>query len=551
MRHADLVFEGGRVFSGDAAARPGSRSVAVREGVIVAVGSPEDVQPLVGPRTERVDTTGRLLIPGFQDAHAHPVQAGVELTQCDLSGTRDADECLRRIADYAAANPSEAWIVGAGWSMEFFPGGTPTRESIDRIVPDRPVALINRDHHGMWVNSRALELAGITVGTADPSDGRIERDSSGAPSGTLHEGAVALIAAVRPQISPELAYRGLLRGQQELLSLGITSWQDALIGDGLGLPDTFDIYRRAAAEGALIARVTGALWWERERGLDQVPELIERRDRVAATADPSRLAMDTVKIMVDGVAENFTAAISHEYLDATGSPSGNRGLSFIDPGALSRYVTELDAAGFAVHFHSLGDRAVTEALDALASARRTNGPSASRHQLAHLQLVATADVPRFAALDAIANIQPLWACHEPQLDELTLPFLDPELAARHYPFGDLLRAGVRLAAGSDWPVSSANPLAGIRVAATRVEAGSDAPPLGPEQRLPLAPAFAAYTSGAADALGRGTSTGRITPGYRADLVVLDSDPFDAPPEGLDDTHVLGTWIDGRSVYTRM
>lgn len=552
MRPADLVFEGGRVFTGDADLHPGSTSVAVRDGEIVAVGGALDLEPLIGPLTERVDTTGRLLLPGFQDAHAHPVQAGIELTQCDLSGTRDADDCLRRIADYAAANPNEAWIVGAGWSMEFFAGGTPTRQAIDRIVPDRPVALINRDHHGMWVNSRALELAGVTVGTPDPADGRIERDPFGVPSGTLHEGAVALIAAVRPRTSSELAYRGLLRGQQELLSLGITSWQDALIGGGLGMPDAFETYLRAVAEGALVARVTGALWWERERGLEQLPELIERRDRVAATADPNRLAMDTVKIMVDGVAENYTAAISREYLDATGSPSGNRGLSFIDPDALGRYVTELDAAGFAVHFHSLGDRAVTEALDALESARRTNGPSASRHQLAHLQLVATTDVPRFAALDAIANIQPLWACHEPQLDELTLPFLEPELAARHYPFGDLLRAGVQLAAGSDWPVSSANPLAGIRVAVTRVEAGSDAPPLGgPEQRIPLAAAFAAYTSGAAHALGRGTSTGRIAPGYRADLVVLDGDPFGAPPESLDDTHVLGTWIDGRAVYARV
>jgi predicted amidohydrolase YtcJ len=222
---------------------------------------------------------------------------------------------------------------------------------------------------------------------------------------------------------------------------------------------------------------------------------------------------------------------------------------------LKEYVTALDAGGFAVHFHALGDRAVTEALDAIEAARAANGTTttdtaASRHQLAHLQLVGSADIPRFAALGAVANIQPLWACHEPQLDELTLPFLEPELAARHYPFGDLHRAGTRFAAGSDWPVSSPDPLAGIRVAATRVEAGSSAPPLGgAEQALPLVAALAAYTSGGAAVNGR-DDTGMVEPGYRADLIVLDRDPFDAAPEALDETRVMSTWIDGAAVFSR-
>lgn len=545
---ADTLFTGGAVFTAGWQ-RSKAQDVAVRAGEIVAVGESGSLADLAGPSTALVDLTGRMLLPGFQDSHVHPVQAGIELLLCDLTRATDAGDCVRIVAEYAASHPEEPWILGAGWSMEFFPGGTPTRQALDRVVPDRPVALSNRDHHGMWVNTRALELAGITDRTPDPSDGRIERDRDGVASGTLHEGAVGLLELVKPAIDDDLAYRGLLRAQDELFSLGITSWQDAMVGTGLGMPDAFDVYLRAVAEGTLRAQVVGALWWERDRGLEQLPSLIARRDRVAAAADPERLRMDAVKIMVDGVAENFTAAISSDYLDATGAPSGNRGLSFIDPAALRDYVTTLDAAGFAVHFHALGDRAVTEALDALEAARTANGHTSSRHQLAHLQLVASADVPRFAALDAVANLQPLWACHEPQLDELTLPFLTPALAARHYPFGELHRAGARFAAGSDWPVSSADPLAGIRVAVTRVEAGSNEPPLGgPEQALPLSTALEAYTSGGAAVNGSAT-TGRIAPGYRADLVVLDRDPFDGPPEALDGTRVLSTWIDGERVFS--
>ena len=546
---ADLVLTGGRVFAGLATDAPAEHAVAVLDGVIVAVGAPDEVAGLIAPGTEVVDTTGMLVVPGFHDAHVHPVQAGVELLQCDLTGAADAADCLRRVAAYATAYPDEPWIVGAGWSMEFFPGGTPTAAALDAVVADRPVVLSNRDHHGAWANSRALDLAGITAATPDPAGGRIERDEHGAPTGTLHEGAVNLLDRVRPAIPADLLRRGLLRAERELLALGITSWQDALVGDGLGMPDGYDTY----VSTPLTARVVGALWWDRHAGLDQLPGLIERRDGV--TADPAKLRMDVVKIMVDGVAENFTAAISSPYLDGHGHPTGNSGISFFPPDDLAAFVTAIDAAGFGIHFHALGDRAVTEALDAVAAARAANGPAASggrrrRHQLAHLQLVAEADVPRFAALGAVANMQPLWACHEPQLDELTLPFLDPALAARHYPFGDLVRAGARVAAGSDWPVSSPDPLAGIRVAVTRVEADSDAPPLGPEQALDLATALAAYTSGGAWVNDRETATGRIAEGFRADLAVIDGDPFPGPPEALDELHISSTWVDGVRVYDR-
>jgi predicted amidohydrolase YtcJ len=491
-------------------------------------------------------------VPGFHDSHVHPVQAGVELLQCDLTSAKSAADCIRLVAAYSVANPDVPWIVGAGWALEFFPGGTPTAATLDAVVRDRPVMLSNRDHHGAWLNSRALALAGITSRTPDPPDGRIERDASGAPTGTLHEGAVALLAGVRPTLSADFIYRGLLRGQTELLARGITSWQDALVGTGLSMPDGFDAYLRGAADGALVARVTGALWWERDEGLGQLAALVARRDRVNSLADPARLRMDTVKIMVDGITENFSAALSRPYLDEHGHSTDNSGNSFIAPEDLARYAIAIDAAGFAIHFHALGDRAVTEALNALHAVRRANGPSIRRHQLAHLQLVDATDVPRFAELDAIANLQLLWAHHEPQLDELSMPFLDPALIDRTYPFGELERAGVRLAAGSDWPVSSPDPLAGIRVAVTRRGAGSNGPLLGgPEQAITLAAAFAAYTSGGASASGREDITGRLADGYCADLAVLDGDPFASAPESLDEMRVASTWIDGVCVYSHV
>ena len=355
---------------------------------------------------------------------------------------------------------------------------------------------------------------------------------------------------MRPEISEDLRYRGLLRAQDALLALGVTGWQDAMVGaEAVGIADPMTAYERALAEGTLQVHVTGAQWWVRDRGIEQVAHMVAERARVAALGRPERLEIGTTKIMVDGVAENQTAAMLTPYRDACGHDTHNSGLSFIAPDKLREYVTALDAAGQQVHMHALGDRAVREALDALEAARATNGAADGRHHLAHLQIVAEADVPRFAALDAVANLQALWATYEDQLDELTLPFLQDGQAARHYPFGDFVRAGVKLAAGSDWPVSSANPIEAIHVAVNRTYPGSTREPLaGAHQRLDLATALAAYTSGSAYVNHRDHDTGSIRPGYRADLVVLDPSPFDLAADDIFQSRVTQTWIDGRQVY---
>ncbi len=535
-RPADTVFVDGSYFDGRGS-RPGP--VAVRDGSIVALGP----DAAAWSAAEVVSLRGRLLVPGFVDAHVHPIWGGIELGQCDLAGGATATDYLATIGAYAHAHPSAGWVTGAGWALHAFPGGLPRRAALDAVVPDRPAYFVNRDHHGAWVNSRALEIAGIDRTTPDPPDGRIERDERGEPVGMLQEGAADLVARHIPALTDDDLDAALLRAQAHLHALGVTGWQDAIVGEYLGRPDPLPTYLRAAAAGRLTARVIGAQWWHRGRGAEQLDDLLDRRDR----SDVGRFRATTVKIMQDGVAETQTAAMLAPYRDACGCSTGASGESFIDPAALREHVALLDAHGFQVHVHALGDRAVREALDAFATARERNGPSDRRHHLAHLQVIHPDDLPRFAALGVTANIQALWACHDEAMDELTIPFMHPERVAWQYPFAALRDGGARLAMGSDWSVSSPDPLAAIHVAANRIAPGADAPPFLPEQRLAVAEALDAYTAGSSY-VNHSDTTGRIGIGMRADLAVLDRDVLAAPADEIAGARVLATYVDGERVY---
>ncbi len=572
-QQAELVLAGGAVYTADAtgrrvvpataaSGRPAS-AIAVVGGRIEAIGNAgdPDIQDLMGPATEVVDLRGRALLPGFQDAHVHPAFAGITMLGCNLIGAASLDEALARISDFARQHPDREWIAGSGWRMEWFPGGTPDRQTLDAVTGGRPAYLSNRDGHGAWASTRALELAGIDARTPDPVDGRIERELDSGPQGTLHEGAANLVGVLLPPLSVEERLAGLLLAQQHMHARGITAWQDAIVGDYLGSPDPLPVYLAAAASGQLTARVEGALWWDRTRGGEQLPDILARRERGRGP----RFRANTVKIMQDGVAENFTAGMIEPYHDPAGCHDHGSGLSYVDPEALRGYVSQLDALGFQVHLHAIGDRAVREALDAIEAARTANRPgqdqnqsqpqgeqrSDNRHHIAHLQVVHPADVPRFAALDVTANMQGLWAAHEPQMDELTIPFIGPERTQRQYVFGDLLRSGARLAAGSDWAVSSANPLRACHVAVNRSlpgATGAQAEPFLPNQRLDLAEALAAYTIGSAYVNHLDEQTGSIERGKLADLVVLDRDPFVHPAAEIGSTGILATYVQGEPVY---
>jgi hypothetical protein len=549
VNDADLLFVNGAVYTVDAA-RTWAQAVAVKGERIVALGADADILPLAGDQTEVVDLRGRLLLPGFQDAHVHPVSGGIDKLQCDLHDHDSAEACVAAIRAYAAAHTDELWIMGGGWSMDSFPGGTPTKEALDAVVGDRPVFLPNRDGHSAWVSSAALRIAKITHETPDPVDGRIERTPDGEPSGTLHEGAQTLVARHAPAVASDEVDRGLLEGQGYLHSLGITSWQDAIV-DYDEKNDYFGAYARAGREGALTGRVVGALWWDRKRGLEQIPELVERREAARAAG---RFSATSAKIMQDGVCENFTGAVLEPYLDAHGDVTENRGISFVEPSLLNEAVTRLDAEGFQVHFHAIAERAVREALDAIEVAMSANGPTNGRHHLAHIQVVHPDDVPRFRRLGAVANAQPLWAAHEAQMDELTIPFLGEPRWRWQYPFGSLIAQGATLAMGSDWPVSTPDPLQEIHVAVNRKMPASYPYRVEtdevfiPEERIDLPTAVAGFTIGSAYVNHRDGETGSIEPGKLADLVVIDRNVFASPIDEIGDAKTDLTYVGGQCVY---
>ena len=548
-----VVLRNGTLFDGHRYAGPGA--VVVRDGRIAAVVTGRDLDGLdhrLGHLDRRsvteVDLRGGLVAPGFVDAHVHAVQGGLERIRCDLSEGRTREDYLTRVAAYARRHPELPWILGGGWAMAAFPGGTPTAADLDAVVPDRPVFLPNRDHHGAWVNSRALEIAGVDAHTPDPSDGRFERDAEGRPTGTLHEGAMHAVARHVPETGAEDYYAAFLAGQSHLHSVGVTGWQDAIVGAYAGMDDPGPTYLRAARAGDLTAHVVGALWWDRDRGEEQVADLVGRR----AEYTHGRFRATSVKIMQDGVAENGTAAMTSPYLDRCGHATANAGHSFVDPTALSevrRVARRRGLPGARARDRGPGrPRGARRAARTRASPRRP-GPAPPRRAPPGRAPRRRGPLRRRSRV--AANIQALWACLDEQMTELTLPFLGEQRSRWQYPFGDLHRAGARLVAGSDWPVSTPDPLAAIHVAVNRTAYGEPGPagqvPFLPEQALTLETAFAAYTSGSAWVNHR-DDAGVLAAGKVADLVVLDRDPFAGPADEIGATRVVSTWVEGRSVF---
>lgn len=542
---ASMHLGGGRWLRGD---------LWVHDGRIAALGGRGELDDLVSTTstsevTERHDLAGATLLPGFQDAHVHPAIAGLAILEIELSSAASLEEYERIIRQGDLAGQDVSVLTGMGWYRDLLPTDPSPARWLDRIVPGRPVVLTGHDGHSMWLNSAALDRAGIGRGTVDPADGRVERDAEREPTGILLDGAMRLAAELRTEPDQHRLEEALLAAQARLHSVGVTAWQDAMVGvSDLG-PDPSAAYARLSADGRLTARVVQALWWDRERGLEQIPELVARREAAEAAGS---IAAHVVKIMLDGMVENRTAAMLAPY---AGDPSGGCGPSFVDPGLLARAIRDLEGNGFDVHVHTVGDRAVREALDAVQDARESIGPTSRRHQLAHLDVIDPADVPRFARLDVTANLQMLWARRDREIVERKLPLLGAGREAGHFPFGDLERAGARLAAGSDWPVSDPDPLLAIhtgvhRTAARReplaVGPGVHDVPLEPSQSLTMGAALDACTSGSARANRLEHVTGSLRVGLDADLVVLDQDLRAAAELGA--ARAVRTLVRGSTVF---
>lgn len=535
---ADMVLRNGRVYTVDAE-RSWAQAVALENGRITFVGSDTGAQQYIGSNTRVVDLDGRMMLPGFQDSHVHPIGAGVEASACDLNELPGLTEYRSTIAAYAAANPDVEWILGGGWSMSVFgPGGAPDRAILDELVADRPVFLTSADGHTGWANSRALEIAGITRDTPDPVDGRIDRHAdTGEPVGSLQEGAMSLVTKHTPGESLETRQQGLRYAMELLNSYGITSIQDAIVNR-----DTLETYASLDRRDELDLRVVASLWWDREQGLEQITELEQLRTEFA---DLTMVRPTTVKIMQDGVMENYTAAMLEPYL----VPDGTRGIPMVEPELLKRAVTALDKQGFQVHFHAIGDAAVRQALDAVEEAQIENGKNDNRHHISHLQMIDPADIPRFGELDVVANFQPLWAYADEYITELTIPFIGEERARWMYPIKSVQDAGGMIAFGSDWSVSTANPFPQIETAVTRKSATDPSIPVFiSEERVSLETAIVAFTINAAFVNKHDEDTGSIETGKLADLIVLDQNLFEVEPARISDTKVLLTLLAGRTVH---
>lgn len=522
-------------------------AIAIAGSEIVAVGSDSEIEALAGPETVHIDAAGAALLPGFHDAHIHAQAGGLGLRGCDLETEHSIEGYSRLIREYAASH-EEHWVVGAGWFGDVFEGGLPTRDLLDELVPDRPAVFTSHDAHGVWVNSRALELAGITGETQDPTAGRIVRDSNGEATGMLLDTAGELVTGLIPPHSAEDLRAALLAAQEHLFSLGVTAWHDAILGAYLTLPDCLPSYLETLADGSLRALVTGSMWWPPAEGPSYLPKLFERIERAREAGFDVR----SVKIMQDGICENCTAALIEPY---TGVHPEIRGDSVITPSDLSTITAALDAAGLSVHFHGVGDRAVRECLDAVATARAANGPG-QRHQIAHLDVVDPSDIPRFALLEVSANLQPLWARDDQEILERKYPLIGADRARWHFPFGSLHRAHAHLAMGSDWPVTSPDPLWGLHTACTRTAPMADVHALNPESRVPAQPserldvatAIRAYTLGAAEVSGIDEVTGSLVQGKRADLVLLTGTIEDE--HSFDRLRVQRTIVAGTTVYAK-
>jgi hypothetical protein len=538
---ADLIVTNGRMWTAEVQ-RPWVEALAVRAGRLALVGTTAEALALKGPKTQVVDAGGRLVLPGFNDAHIHLVEGALSLDEVDLIEDQSLEAVQTRIKAFAAADPKSPWVRGHGWLYGSFPGGLPTRAQLDAVVPDRPAYMECYDGHSGWANSKALALAGITKSSKDPENGVIVRDArTGEPTGALKEMARALVKAKIPEPNSEARYRLLLRALRQLNAQGITSVQDART-DSASLQSEIPLFERAIREGKLTVRVAAAV--QMKEGAYEQP--IAEARRLLASHDDALLRCGRVKGYVDGVIEAHTAALLAPYSD---DASFGLGMPNWSPEGLKAAVVAADKAGLQVYLHAIGDRGVRMALDAHEAAARANGPRDRRGRIEHIETIQAVDYPRFRALGVIASMQPLHANPDQNNFDVWSRNAGPDRAARGFSWGNLERAGARLVFGSDWPVVTSDVFRGLFCATTR-KTREGTPPDGwfPEQAVSLESALRHYTIDAAYASFEEEEKGSLAPGKRADFIVLSHDLLRQGPEAILKAKVLLTAMDGRVVY---
>ena len=514
-------------------------AVGIRGGRVAFAGSAVELETRADPHTLRIELEpGEIAIPGLTDAHLHLLEAAAAAEHVDLTDAATLGDGLALLATTNSSLPAGSWLLGAGWDQRRW-GRWPTAADLAAVTPGRPAALWSFDHHAVWASPEALAIAGLDLESPDPDGGIIRRLADGSPEGVLLENAGSLLTARIPVPGPNEIRRLAGAMGRRLVALGVVGVHDP----GTIVPDptlaSLDVYAAMADAGEIPIRVHACL---RAEGLALAAERGLQSGARLGTSPDGRATVGWLKLFADGTLGSQTAAL----LDPRAGSDG-RGVFLTPPDDLRDLAGRAGDAGIASQVHAIGDAAARSALDAVEAARRANGPRGNRHHVAHLQVVHPEDVPRFASLEVTANVQAFWASHEPQMDELTIPFLGPERAARQYPFAGLARAGARVALGSDWSVSTPDPLLQIEVAVTRVDPEHrDGEPFLPQERLDPGTALAAATLGSAYVNRLEEQTGTVEPGKAADLVVLDHDPFADGPIG--DARAVLTLAGGRVVH---
>ena len=529
---ATTVWHNGKVWINE---NESSDAIAASDGVIVAHGA----DALALQADEKIDLNGATLLPGFGDGHAHPVFGGTETLFAPVRGPEKLEQLLEAIKTWADENPDAPWVRGEGYDPSLAPRGEFDAAWLDEIVPDRPVVLRAMDYHTAWVNTKALELAGITPETPQPLDGEILLRPDGTVLGTLREwGAWNMVYKLLPKLDEKQRDKVVRAASDAISACGVTWAQDAWVED-----DTLETWLQGARTGALKFRVNLA-WLAEPEGVwrTKLDSNIARRDRVAKEA-PEWITGNTVKFFADGILEGGTAAVLVDYCDcpSKGIPNWRRE-------ELIEAVAEVVKSGFQAHIHAIGDAGIRNALDAFEHARKVHG-NLINPVIAHSQLIDPADLPRFKELDVIANFEPLWAQLANEQVVLTVPRLGQERADRQYPMATLLRSGTKISFGSDWPVTSPVPMEGIGVAITR-QTDEEFPPEGwvPNERLTLDEALTAYTMGSAVQANESHLWGDLSIGKRADIAVLNSDIHALAPMQVRRAKVVGTWLGGVRVF---
>ncbi len=551
---ADWVLRNGAVYTLDSR-ETRAQSIAVGGGTILYVGDDAGAEAFVGPETEVIDLgglgglgglAGKMVLPGFIDSHSHPTGALIQAVAVSLYDLTALEQYLEAVRRFAEENPEKEAIRGSGWSNALFPLTGPKKGDLDAVVSGRPVQLGSGDGHSSWVNSKALELAGITKDTPDPEGGVIERDpSTGEPTGTLRESATGLVTAILPSFTTEERMTGLEAFQEMAAKDGVTTARIAAIG--LAAAGDFDAsemvaYERLESEGKLRVRFRGSLLLPPDAPIERIAELVAEREKQKG----GLFEIDAVKIFIDGVVEGETAYLLEPYAHRP----DYRGELLWDPDRLKEMVAACDREGFIVHIHAIGDAATGLALDAFEFARETNGPRDARHQVTHLQLVTPSDVKRFAELSVIAVPQPFWFTKGGFYDAIEAPYLGEERASREYPMKSFFDAGVTVASASDFPVTIPfSPVVGMKMGITRsFDPANPDMVLGPEERVSLGQMLASFTRNGAYAARLEDRLGSLEVGKVADVVVLDRNLFEIAPDKVGEAKVLLTLFEGRQIY---